>query len=175
MLSRRGFLAGGTAGVAALTAASLTGCSVETPLGVDRPRRPATPSPDVAVATTALLAVRGAVEALKATVAALPATRGDLVPLLSMHRTHLATLVDAVPDGSAPSPSPAAYVVPRGRPAALRAVRRREEQLLARLGELAVQAQSGEFARLLAAMGAGTQQRLAASGPTEDTSGGSTS
>ena len=161
MLSRRGFLAGGTAGVAALAAAAVTGGSVDTPLTEDRPRRPASPSPDVAVATTALAAVRAMVDALRATVTSFPATRGDLAPLLSMHRAHVATLVDAVPGGATPSTSAPTYAVPGGRPAALRELRRREGQLQARLGELAVQAQSGEFARLLASMGAGTGQRLA--------------
>ena len=44
---------------------------------------------------------------------------------------------------------------------AARGGRRREQQLHERLATLATQAQSGEFARLLASMGAGVQQRLA--------------
>ncbi len=69
---------------------------------------------------------------------------------------------------SAPTPTPtssgapAAPRVPRTRPRALSAAVAREERLHRTLDALALEADSGEFARLLASMGAAVAQRLTA-------------
>lgn len=158
-LSRRALVTGGLAIGAAV--AVLPGCSVETSLrGEDSPR-PRRLAPDVAVATTALAELRATRRALTATTGRFPGLRAALDPVGSMHRAHEASLVDAVPAGSDPSTPARPYAVPRRRPAALRALEQREQELHERLATLAGQAQSGEFARLLASMGAGVQQRLA--------------
>jgi hypothetical protein len=69
--------------------------------------------------------------------------------------------VNAVPDRASASASPAPYAVPRKREAALRALKIREQRLHTSLDRLALRAQSGDFARLLASMGAAIDQRLA--------------
>ena len=51
--------------------------------------------------------------------------------------------------------------MPRKRAAALRALQAREQRLHTSLDGLALRAQSGDFARLLASMGAAIGQRLA--------------
>jgi hypothetical protein len=51
--------------------------------------------------------------------------------------------------------------VPRKRATALRRLSHREQHLHDTLDALALRAQSGDFARLLASMGAGIGQRLA--------------
>ena len=61
---------------------------------------------------------------------------------------------------SSPTASPAPYAVPRNRDRALIALAAREQRLHDSLGSLALQAQSGDFARLLASMGAAVSQRL---------------
>ena len=158
-LSRRTLVTGGLAVGAAATV--LPGCSVDTPLDGGSTSRPRPLAPDVAVATTALAELRATRRAVAATTGRFPGRRGDLDPVGSMHRAHEASLVDAVPAGADPTTPVAPYAVPRRRPAALATLRQREQQLHERLATLAGQAQSGEFARLLASMGAGVQQRLA--------------
>ncbi|ROR92100.1 hypothetical protein [Nocardioides aurantiacus] len=158
-LSRRTLVTGGLAVGAAATV--LPGCSVDTPLRGDDTPRPRRPAPDVAVATTALAELRATRRALAATTRRFPGLASRLDPVGSMHRAHEASLVDAVPAGADPSTPARPYAVPRRRPAALRALEQREQELHDRLATLAAQAQSGEFARLLASMGAGVQQRLA--------------
>ena len=159
-LARRTLLAVGVTGMAAL---GLAGCSDDDDGGGRTAR--ATPArgvtPDVAVATAALGAIRATREAVVATQARYPATRAQLTALSRMHRAHEATLVDAVPDRARTSASPAPYAVPRRREAALRALRKREQHLHTSLDGLALRAQSGDFARLLASMGAAVDQRLA--------------
>lgn len=157
-LSRRTLVTGGLAVGAAATV--LPGCSVDTPLrDDDRPARRRL-APDVAVATTALAELRATRRAVTATARRFPGLRTDLGPVGSMHRAHEASLVDAVPPGADPSTPVTPYAVPRRRPAAVSALADRERELHERLATLAGQAQSGEFARLLASMGAAVQQRL---------------
>ena len=158
MLSRRALVAGGvTLGAGAVLGA----CSTDDgDTGSRRPTGTAALAPDVAVATTALDQIRAAREAVDATVARFPATRASLGPLGTLHRTHEASLADAVPDRARPSTTPAPYAVPRRRAAAVRAVARREQRLHDSLGALALKAESGGFARLLASMGAALGQRL---------------
>ena len=83
-----------------------------------------------------------------------------------MHRAHEASLADAVPDRASPvEPRPTPYAVPASASGPCRALAAGEQQLHATLDGLALRAQSGDFARLLASMGAGVGQRLAGVAP----------
>lgn len=155
--SRRSLIAG-SVGMAALVVA---GCSGENPTSPDKaPKSAAGLAPDVAVATRALDEVRAVHAAVSSTLSRHRAVRPDLAPLVQMHRVHEKSLVDAVPDRARPTATPAPYVVPRKRAVALRKLESREQRLHATLAGLALRAQSGDFARLLASMGAGINQRL---------------
>jgi hypothetical protein len=160
-LSRRGVLVGlgGTAGLA------LTGCGgdreADSGSGTTSGKRSGGVTPDVAVATAALTEIRAVRASVVATAARFPDQRPALTALVGMHRVHEAALVDAVPERARTSVSPAPYAVPRKPARALAAVAGHERHLHAALGDLAVKAQSGEFARLLASMGAAIGQRLA--------------
>jgi len=141
-----------------------SGCTVENPVSDDKtPKSPAKPAPDVAVATRALAEIRTVRLGVAGTASRFPATRPQLTPLVQMHQAHEASLADAVPDraDSGSSAGPAPYVVPRKRDAALGKLADRERKLHDTLDGLALRAQSGDFARLLASMGAGVNQRLA--------------
>ncbi len=160
-VSRRTLISTG-AGVAALV---VTGCSGEkSSRGAAAPTGAAGLSPDVAVATTALAEIRSVRVAATSTLTRFPPLRPDLRPLVGMHQIHEKSLADAVPDQADPAVSGstiAPYVVPRGRAAALARLAEREQRLHDTLGTLALTAQSGDFARLLASMGAAIGQRLA--------------
>lgn len=156
--SRRGIVAG-VLGSLALTAAA--GCSDESAPGPEKAQSPAGLTPDVAVATAALAEIRAVRAAITGTVERFPATRATLGPLVTLHRRHEATLVDAVPARAATSAAPAPYAVPHHRDRAVKALATREQHLHDRLDALALRAQSGQFARLLAGMGAAVHQRLA--------------
>ena len=99
--------------------------------------------------------------AATSTVSRHPGTRPGLVAVVRMHRAHEASLADAVPAQAKPSATPAPYTVPHGRDAALRRLAARERRLHETLDALALRAQSGDFARLLASMGTAVNQRLA--------------
>ena len=149
---------GGRRGGASL----VSGCSVDNAdLRRQAPRPTAGLAPDVAVATRALAEIRAVRAAVEPHHVPLPGARPDLAPLVQMHRAHEASLVDAVPDRARPSAAPAPYVVPRKREVALRQLAAREQRLHDTLDGLALRAQSGDFARLLASMGAAVSQRLA--------------
>ncbi len=159
-LSRRALLhTGGVVGLAALTACAATGTGGEDAAPATEPS-PAV-APDVALATLALAEIREARRAVETTLRALPARAPELRAVVSMHRAHEAALVDAVPDGAETAPTPPEYDVPPRAARALRRLRRREEQLRERLDALALDAESGAFATLLASMGAGVAQRVA--------------
>jgi hypothetical protein len=156
-LTRRALIAG-AAGMAALVA---SGCSVDNPASDDKaPVAPGELEPDVAVATRALAEITAVRAAVSGTLSRYPASRSQLGPLVRMHRAHERTLVHAVPDRARPTAKPAPYVVPRKHKAALSKLARREQRLHDSLGRLALRAQSGDFARLLASMGSATSQRL---------------
>ncbi len=156
-VTRRSLIAG-AAGMAALAA---SGCSVNNPVSDDKaPTPPAELAPDVAIATRALAEITALRAAVSGTLARYPDSRGQLRPLVRMHRAHQRTLVNAVPERARPTAEPAPYVVPRKQEAALRKLATREERLHDSLGRLALRAQSGDFARLLASMGSATSQRL---------------
>jgi len=157
--TRRTVLAG-LVGGAVLT--SLAACSNEPHPGTRRPDEPAGLAPDVAVATAALAEIRAARAAVAATIRRFPATRPDLGALVQLHTTHAATLADAVPPRASTSPAPVRYAVPHHRDKALTVLAAHEQHLHDSLDGLALRAQSGQFARLLASMGTAVHQRLAA-------------
>jgi hypothetical protein len=113
------------------------------------------------VATRALSEITEVRVAVEATLRRYPAARARLAPLARVHRTHERSLADAVPERATESRTPVPYTVPRRRQAALRSLTRREQRLHDTLAGLALRARSGDFARLLASMGAAIQQQLA--------------
>jgi hypothetical protein len=150
-LSRRGVMVAGLGLVGGLAAA---GCSVDTPASrPDASPKPGPLTPDVAVATEALAAVRAAAAAVRATTTHYPATRPDLAGLAALHQAHVRALINAVPSRASTSSTPPAYAVPRRRDVALTRLTGTEQRLHDTLGALALRAQSGDFARLLASMG----------------------
>ena len=153
------------AGLGTVAGAALTACSSNDDPGAKPSAAPAQLAPDVAVATRALEEIRAVREAARRTLSRFPASRSVLTSLVALHRTHEATLVDAVPDRARASAAPAPYRVPRKREKALAALAAREQRLHDLLDRLAVQAESGQFARLLASMGAAIHQRLAGWAP----------
>lgn len=164
-LSRRALLALGTAALAGAGSGALSGCdAVETVVRA----RPATADADPALVHQAVVALEAALDQVRRTLRRHHDLRTDLAPVLDLHTAHLAALRSpasstASPTESAtgtPTPAPAAPVPGRAS-AALRAVAAGEGALHARLTGLAQQARSGELARLLGAMAAGTSQRLA--------------
>jgi len=156
--SRRALVLGGVAGAAGVV---LTACSSDPDPGSREPASPGGLTPDVAVATRALAEIQAVREAVAATVARFPASRPEIGSLVALHRAHEATLVDAVPERARPSTAPAPYAVPRKREKALSVLATREQRLHDTLDGLAMRAQSGQFARLLASMGSSIHQRLA--------------
>jgi hypothetical protein len=157
--SRRSVVVAGLGGVAAV---ALSACTSDPEPGSRDPASPTGVAPDVSVATTALAEIRAAHEAVTRTLKRFPATRPALGSLAALHQTHAATLVDAVPARATTSASPRPYAVPRNRDKALAALATHEQRLHDTLDGLALRAQSGQFARLLASMGAAVHQRLAA-------------
>jgi hypothetical protein len=158
VVSRRSFVAAG-AGVVGLTA---VGCTVDNPVSHDKAdKRPAGLAPDVAVASRALAEITAVLAAATRTLARHPGIRPGLVQVVHMHRAHEHSLADAVPAQARPSAAPAAYRVPRSRDAALSRLAGEERRLHLTLDALALRAQSGDFARLLASMGAAVDQQLA--------------
>jgi hypothetical protein len=143
----------GLAGLAAWGA--VTGCSSgSSPISTHQQAQPASVTPDVQTATEALAAVRAAHQAVQATARRFPAARVALDRLDTMHAAHERSLVDAVPAKERASSATAPYVVPRKRDVALARLQASETKLHDTLQALALRAQSGEFARLLASMAA---------------------
>ena len=147
------------AGVTGLAAA---GCTVDNPVTKDKTPKPtADLAPDVAVASRALTEITAVREAAARTLSRHPGTRPALAPVVRMHRAHETSLADAVPRQARPTATPAPYAVPRRREVALQRLASRERRLHRTLDTLALRAQSGDFARLLASMGTAVDQRLA--------------
>ena len=111
-------------------------------------------TPDVRTATEALTAIRSTRQAVRATVQDFPATRTRLTPLLAMHEAHERRSSSGA-CRRASSPAPAPYAVPRRRDPAVARLQVAERRLHDALEGLSLKAESGEFARLLASMGAG--------------------
>jgi hypothetical protein len=148
-------------GAAGLAGLAVGGCSTDDRADDPAPG-PAELAPDVAVATRALSEIGAVRAAVIATLRRYPAARARLAPLAQVHRRHQESLVDAVPDrAGGASRTPAPYDVPRRRQAAFRALAVREQELHDTLDGLALRAESGDFARLLASMGAALGQQLA--------------
>jgi hypothetical protein len=157
-VSRRALMAAG-AGIAGLVA---TGCSVDSPVTGDKKPEPSPDlAPDVAVASRALTEITAVREAATRTLSRHPEIRPGLVAVVHMHRAHETSLADAVPKQAKPTATPAPYAVPRDRDVALKRLAARERRLHHTLDTLALRAQSGDFARLLASMGAAVNQHLA--------------
>jgi hypothetical protein len=155
-LSRRSLILAGVAGLL------VSGCDVNNPVPTDNTaKKPAGPAPDVAVATSALAEIRAVRAAVSSTLAGFPTAKSRLAGLMKMHQAHEESLADAVPERARTSATPAPYVVPRKRETAFGNLAAREQRLHDTLDGLALRAQSGDFARLLASMGAAVTQQLA--------------
>lgn len=162
-VSRRGLLLGGVGLLA------LAGCSGDDSEDSDNgsgteknpPRGTPELAPDVAVATAALERIRATRAAVDATSTRHPELGRDLADVREMHAAHEASLVDAVPERARPDTPPATYAVPPRRRVAARRLAVVEGDLHEALDSLALRAESGDFARLLASMGAGIAQQLA--------------
>lgn len=162
-----GILAAGA--VAAVAGGCTTGASGHT---AGRPpavvRRPRGVSPDVALAVAAVARIGIVADLLHRTVAHHRGLRHQLAGLAALHAAHLQLLREAVPaDRRAAARVPTGHRgrVPRRQQAALAAAVQAERDLRPQLEGLAVRAESGEFARLLAAMSAAVAQQLAAVAP----------
>jgi hypothetical protein len=156
--SRRSLITLGVVGLGALGTGTLAGCSsghqsatATTPA--------ASVTPDVTTATAALAAVRSARAAVQATIRRHPGTQAALARLDAMHAAHERSLVDAVPARSRGSAPPAAYRVPARQGPALARLDGIEVHLHETLQSLALRAESGEFARLLASTAAAVTVR----------------
>jgi len=165
-MPRRAVL-GGLAASAVVVAAA--GCAADTrQAGRKSPGTATTPrgvSPDVALAITAVTRVGTVADLVHRTIAHHRRLRHQLSGLNALHAAHLRLLQEAVPDDrrdAARGPAGQHERVPHGAHAALRAALRAEHDLRPQLEGLAVRAESGEFARLLAAMSAAVAQQLAA-------------
>jgi hypothetical protein len=162
LLTRRGALRA-LGGLGIVFTTTLTGgCDVGSPLSAtpsSSPTGPADLEPDVRTAAAALAAVDHALDAVLATVRVHPSLRAGTAGLVAMHRAHRQSLADAVPKNVRASVGPAYTVAGRGK-VAVRRLQATEQGLVHTLNTLAVRAESGGFARLLASMGAATLQRL---------------
>jgi hypothetical protein len=162
--SRRSVIVLGVTGLGSGLAA-LAGCSDRRETAATTAPTRASVTPDVRTATAALTAVRSAHEAVRATVRSHPGARAALADLDTMHAAHERSLVDAVPSQARASSAPASYRVPARPAVALARLSAAEGHLHDTLQSLALQAQSGEFARLLASMAAAvTVRRVALAG-----------
>lgn len=155
-----------------LAVLGLTGCELD-PRGA-RPTPSAAPSAeltagaptapseddDLAVLDQARSAVTVMLGAVRATRRRHAPLRPALAPLQRLHQRHLTVLAGAGRDSESATPGPSAVRPRAGR--ALADVRAAEDALQTRLADLAVEAGSGDFARLLAAMSAGVAQAVTA-------------
>lgn len=163
--------------LASATVGGLSGCTEDTER--NRPRRgrqeqgaSARLDPDVVVASLALASEQRVLDALKAAAERHRRLSTTLAPLVATHQAHIDLLADAVPDDApsptatalqspSPAPSPGQPSVPATSRAALAALTVAEEQLGATMRRHAFVAESGQFARLLAAMSAAAAQHTA--------------
>ena len=171
-VSRRAVMGLGAV-VGTVSVAALAGCSDTSTAGPSAPTattagtEASSVTPDVRTASAALAAIRSTHAAVRATAHRFPATRGQLVALDAMHSAHERSLVDAVPARARSTTPPPSYAVPPHRPAAQGRLSAAEVHLHDTLQALALTAESGEFARLLASMAAAVtvhRQALAGAG-----------
>ncbi|WP_183407143.1 DUF4439 domain-containing protein [Nocardioides marmorisolisilvae] len=143
-------------------AALLSGCTLNNPYSSDKtPAAKAVRdlSPDVAVAVKAVVLIRTQVNLLGDTVTAFPSLASRLSGLRTLHQAHLDALIAAVPKRVDTSTA-GAQVQPPGEAAqALLNAGSGELGLREELDRLALQAESGSFARLLGTMSAGIAQQ----------------
>ena len=121
-------------------------------------------TPDVALAVALVAGVQRSVALTSDVVRRFPLLRPSLRPLLETLRAHLALLAEAVPKQAMPSPSAAAVPATADRAAARALVVGSTAARREAFNAAAVEAESGQFARLLASMGAGLAQHLAVLG-----------
>ncbi|HTW13531.1 MAG TPA: hypothetical protein VMF51_00310 [Nocardioides sp.] len=149
-----------TVGVALLGLAAVAGCDLDDLDPRSDPTSPTDPdssAPPEDADTTLVAGVVVDLTGLLATVRAVPRPeRAAFRPLARLHRQHLLALgADEAVTAASPS-------VPASEPVAAAEAVRQERRLQGRLATAAVAAQSGELARLLAAMSAAVAQHLAA-------------
>jgi hypothetical protein len=158
-------------GVAALTAAVVSGCTDDGP----EPGQPqATPertpleapqSPDVALAARVLADEQRMLDLVLATARRHPRLAGAVAGARAAHRSHVALLRNAVPKGSSPSATPRTAPAVPARPApALAALARAETRHATAGSRGALAARSGPFARVLGSMAAAAAQQAAVLG-----------
>lgn len=114
-------------------------------------------SPDLLTVGSAVAVLSAADARLRAVTKPTPATAASL----RLHQVHLDRLRGVAP-AAIPRPRHSPVPVVRRLPADSPILRRDEQQLVRQLSGLAQRAQSGELARLFAAMAAATAQRLQA-------------
>jgi hypothetical protein len=159
LLTRRTAL--GAAGLVALGAAA-EGCDDPAATPSARATVHSTEvTPDVALAVELVTGVQRSVALTADVVRRFPLLRPSLRPLLETQRAHLALLSEAVPERAMPSPSATAVPATTERAAARARVVRSTRARRDAFNAAAVEAESGQFARVLASMGAGLAQRLA--------------
>lgn len=147
-LTRRVVLAAGaTAGLSACTDGSLS------------LPPPPPPDPDRTVAVTALVASVETLALVRTVLAAGPASRRALRTTVGVHEQHVDLLRRAAPDLE--DLDPPVRRVPRADAAAYALVIGQEERLARILRRSCLRAESGSFARVLAAMAAAATQQAA--------------
>ena len=145
----------GAGGAAALL---LSGCTLNNPYSSDKTpaaRAVRDLSPDVAVAVEAVVLIRTQVNLLRDTVTAFGSLAARLAGLQALHQAHLDALVAAVPKRVDTSATGQVVQPPAHASLALLSVGAAELALRNSLDRLALGAESGRFARLLASMAAG--------------------
>lgn len=168
VLGRRAALLVGAGGLAALVAACRGATPTSTPsptpgtasssAGSDPTSLAPSPTPQSSTAPAAgdRVRLRMALDKTEAMLAGLLAlrVRAGTQPLVDLHTTHRATLLDLLGEAAAPLPSPV------GPPLTRAEVPLRESGLQAELVSASLAADDGLVARLLASMSAGVAQRL---------------
>lgn len=166
VLGRRAALLVGAGGLAALVAAcrgatptsapSPTPGAASSSAGSDPTTLVPTPQSSTAPETGDRIRLRMALDKTEAMLAGLLAlrVRAGTQPLVDLHTTHRATLLDLLGEAAAPLPSPV------GPPLTRAEVPLRESGLQAELVSASLAAEDGLVARLLASMSAGVAQRL---------------
>ncbi|MCH1868699.1 DUF4439 domain-containing protein [Nocardioides sp. CFH 31398] len=169
-LPRRAVLAG-AGGLLATGLTTLTGCGARVSpddgpaSGSTSSTPPATASPeqvpgDDDVLAAALERTEGLADLVRRTLRRHPGLRGELAALRDLHAAHDAELrpTDGGPSGSA---TPDDVTVPPRPPRARAAVLAAEREAVAAYAGLAVASESGRLARVLSAVAAAIEQRLA--------------
>lgn len=157
------------AGVALALSPALAGCSDTAPKSAGAAPRTgqrassarAGVQPDVHVAERAVAAIASTQAVLAEVRRGHPGLAGLVGRFSPLHTVHLRALRDAVPAGAAGTSAAPSGVPASGTRAGARALAlSTERQLIATLTGLALRAESGDFARLLASMVAALDQRL---------------